>query len=204
MSSNINTLKTIVRLFFSQSLFVCCRFMAEDDSSTMLYLLSADDCNDHGDTELICAARRGDVAQCSTLLEAGADVNSFNENNSQTALLAAIESHHVQVVDVLLDYGADVQMVDNVGISPLYSAIRIKDAVLRGEMVGRLVSAGCDVNVGSQDHVPLFLAARLGALSVVKVNLSHSSHAFNKPFLHFLSSLPIELFLVPASDPRLV
>ncbi|XP_041376119.1 ankyrin repeat domain-containing protein 50-like isoform X2 [Gigantopelta aegis] len=139
------------------------------ETSVCLYspnLLLVDEC---GDTELICAARKGDVSSCRDLLEAGADVNASNQYNSQTALLVAIDNHHVHVVEVLLAYDADVQMVDNVGITPIYSAIRIKDNVVRNQMVTLLISAGCDVNVGSQDHAPLFLAARLGALSVVQM-----------------------------------
>lgn len=84
----------------------------------------------------------------------------------QTPLLTAVIAKQQKVIDVLLEWGADVQMTDNVGITPLYAAVD-GDSV---DIVRQLIAAGCDVNIGSQDHAPLFLAARRGYLSVAKVS----------------------------------
>ncbi|XP_033755625.1 ankyrin repeat domain-containing protein 50-like [Pecten maximus] len=121
--------------------------------------------NDNGDTPLICAARAGHIDICSLLLDSGAYINQTNQHVRQTPLLVAVEQGHMDVVDFLLDCGADVQLTDNINITPLYAAIKARNPL----MVQRLIQAGCDVNLGSQDHAPLFLAARLKLLSVVQM-----------------------------------
>lgn len=80
--------------------------------------------------------------------------------------MVAIEYGHTEVVEFLLKNGADVQIADNVNITPLYAAIKFKGDNFT--MVEKLIQAGCDINIGSQDHAPLFLAARLGRLDIVK------------------------------------
>ena len=101
------------------------------------------------------------------MLEAGADVNAKNASSKQTALLAAVEMKRKDVVEVLLDWSADVQLTDNVSITPLYAAIEANCC----EIVRQLIETGCDVNIGSQDHAPLFIAARRGFLPIVQVRL---------------------------------
>ena len=92
-------------------------------------------------------------------------MNLQNQLSNQTPLLVAIESDKPDVAQFLIENFADVQQTDNVGITPLYSAIRLQTE----SIVGDLISSGCDVNIGSQDHAPLFYAARVGCLPIVKV-----------------------------------
>ena len=44
------------------------------------------------------------------LLEAGADINAKTLSSKQTPLLTAISNTERNVVDILLEYGADVQV----------------------------------------------------------------------------------------------
>lgn len=151
---------------------------------------SVDSVNDGGQTPLACAARQGHADVCRALLEAGADVNHRNESSKQTALLAAVEMKRKHVIEVLLAWSADVQLTDNVGITPLYAAIEGNCV----EVVRQLIDAGCDVNVGSQDHAPLFLAARRGFLPLVQVRimLQFSTSCVYDQILHsFVSLFPI-------------
>lgn len=124
--------------------------------------------DDNGDTPLISAAIKGHLELCRQLVSSGADVNLPNQLSYQTPLLVAIESNRLDVVKFLIENFADVQLTDNVGITPLYSALRLKSELI----VSDLISSGCDVNIGSQDHTPLFYAARLGSLPIVKVRSS--------------------------------
>ena len=145
-----------------------------------------DSVNDGGQTPLACAARQGHADVCRALLEAGANVNIKNENSRQTALLVAVEAKQKDVIDVLLEWAADVQLTDNVGITPLYAAIEGGC----GEIVRQLIDAGCDVDIGSQDHAPLFLAARRGFLPMVQVRIMSPSNCvcritFSQFFLFF-------------------
>jgi ankyrin repeat protein len=76
------------------------------------------------------------------------------------------------MVTFLLENNADVQICDNVGITPLYTAIKCRNE----GVVKQLIQAGCDVDIGSQDHTPIFLATRTGQLNIVKVKCkTHSS-----------------------------
>jgi ankyrin repeat protein len=90
--------------------------------------------NRFGGTALIPAAERGHVAIVEELLtHSDVDVNHIN-NLGWTALLEAIVlsdggPKHQQVVQLLVDHGADVNIADKEGVSPLQHARR------RGYMV---------------------------------------------------------------------
>ncbi|TKT78131.1 ankyrin repeat domain-containing protein [Aquamicrobium sp. LC103] len=82
--------------------------------------------NRYGGTALIPAAERGHVETVRTLIEAGVDVDHVN-NLAWTALLEAIilgdgGSRHQQIVDLLVKAGADVNLADGNGVTPLQHA----------------------------------------------------------------------------------
>ncbi|MDI9273485.1 ankyrin repeat domain-containing protein [Stenotrophomonas sp. PFBMAA-4] len=82
--------------------------------------------NRYGGTALIPAAERGHVATVRTLLRAGAAVDHVNRLH-WTALLEAIllgdgGPRHVQIVQLLLDAGANPELADGDGVTPLAHA----------------------------------------------------------------------------------
>lgn len=82
--------------------------------------------NRYGGTALIPAAERGHVETVRTLIAAGVDVNHVN-NLGWTALLEAIilgngELKYQHVVELLLKAGADPNLADKDGITPLQHA----------------------------------------------------------------------------------
>lgn len=82
--------------------------------------------NRYGGTALIPAAERGHVATVRTLLRAGVAVDHVNRLH-WTALLEAIllgdgGPRHVQIVQLLLDAGANPELADGDGITPLAHA----------------------------------------------------------------------------------
>lgn len=85
--------------------------------------------NRYGGTALIPAAERGHVAVVEELLtHTDVDVNHVN-NLGWTALLEAIVlsdggPRHQQIVQLLIDHGADVTIADNDGVTPLLHARR--------------------------------------------------------------------------------
>lgn len=99
--------------------------------------------NRYGGTALIPAAERGHVEVVEELLASSdVDVNHIN-NLGWTALLEAINlgdggKNHQAVVNLLIAYGADVNLPDKYGITPLGHAKR------RGyyDMINALMSAG--------------------------------------------------------------
>lgn len=86
-------------------------------------------------------------------------------SSGETSLAIAIDHNHQDVVDCLLSSHCDVQTYDNVRSTPLYAAVRSQDPAY----VEKLISHGADPDIGSQDHTPIFLAARLGLMDVAKV-----------------------------------
>lgn len=82
--------------------------------------------NRFGGTALIPAAERGHVETVQTLVNAGVAVDHIN-NLGWTALLEAIilgdgGQRHQQIVDILLKAGADPNLADRDGVTPLQHA----------------------------------------------------------------------------------
>lgn len=84
--------------------------------------------NRFGGTALIPASERGHVDTVRRLIHAGVEVDHVNRLG-WTALLEAIilsdgGPRHQQIVQALVDAGANVQLADNEGVTPLQHAIR--------------------------------------------------------------------------------
>ncbi|MDE2603563.1 MAG: ankyrin repeat domain-containing protein [Bradyrhizobium sp.] len=82
--------------------------------------------NRFGGTALIPAAERGHVETVRTLIEAGVDVDHVN-HLAWTALLEAVilgdgGERHQGIVDLLVKAGADVNLADGAGVTPLQHA----------------------------------------------------------------------------------
>jgi len=82
--------------------------------------------NRYGGTALIPAAERGHVETVRTLIDAGVAVDHVN-NLGWTALLEAVilgdgGKRHQQIVEMLLDAGADPNLADREGVTPLQHA----------------------------------------------------------------------------------
>lgn len=75
-----------------------------------------------GFTALHFAARQGCLASTELLVKAGAGINAKNPNGFSPILLAIINAHY-DVAAYLADQGADVNITDEVGRTPLYAAV---------------------------------------------------------------------------------
>ena len=76
--------------------------------------------------ELLDAASNGDAAKCVQLIKSGVPVESI-DSAGRTALDWAVEKQHIEVVQTLLDMGANVNHVDtHNGATPLmYTAVAL-------------------------------------------------------------------------------
>jgi uncharacterized protein len=75
-----------------------------------------------GLTPLLFAARQGCVDCERVLLKGGAEINATNPNGFSAILLAIINSHY-DAAAFLLDQGADQNIADETGRTPLYAAV---------------------------------------------------------------------------------
>ena len=95
------------------------------------------------------------------------DVNQ-KDNDGYTAMLLATERSHADVVQVLIDAGADFEVKDEEGSSPLLWACYSGQVAV----VKMLVGAGADVCVtNNQGDTCLMLAARNGHIETVRTLL---------------------------------
>jgi ankyrin repeat protein len=122
-----------------------------------------------GETPLMAAARAGSVAAVRLLLASGADVNAAETFQKTTALMWASSERHADVVDLLLEAGADPNRQAHVtsltkrhnadhptgGFAALMLAARNGDL----EMVRRLVARGANVNLKNGDDASAAMVA---------------------------------------------
>ena len=110
-----------------------------------------------GETVLMaaCAARRGtygvqrpDLDTARLILKSGADVN-LGSRCLGTALLRAADCNHVDVVRLLLEFGAEVDRRDGSGRTPLIAACREGEEG-HDEVVRVLLDAGADVDASEE------------------------------------------------------
>jgi uncharacterized protein len=79
--------------------------------------------DEYGKTVLMYAAEIGEINVIKILLENKADPNLKQEGSGDTALLKLLKgSPTVEVITALLDGGADVNLADDSGLTPLASA----------------------------------------------------------------------------------
>jgi 7,8-dihydropterin-6-yl-methyl-4-(beta-D-ribofuranosyl)aminobenzene 5'-phosphate synthase len=88
------------------------------------------------------AAMDGNMEEVKALIAENPDLTDVKDEQGLTPLFYAVIRGHKDVVELLLDRGADVNIQDNIGYSPLYVA------AFRGnkEMLQFLVAKGADPN----------------------------------------------------------
>lgn len=102
---------------------------------------------------MLCAAHDGDVETLRALIESGVDVNVRYPESGGTALREAVtwkgdsshrvpEERHAAAIEFLLENGADPNIADEIGETPLHCAALSGDCV----SIRRLLDAGADPN----------------------------------------------------------
>ncbi|MCL1876307.1 MAG: ankyrin repeat domain-containing protein [Synergistaceae bacterium] len=103
------------------------------------------------------------------LLKNGADayINTKSQSGN-TPLIFAIESHNTEVVKALVQAGADVNMKDNEGMTPLM--IAAKSIFKEHEILSVLIRSGADINAKNQNGLTaLILAGNAGNQEAISI-----------------------------------
>jgi len=102
------------------------------------------------------AAQHGNVGQVNELLSKGADVNFIFNKYAMTPLYAAASSGHKEIVEILLAAGANVNVVNKSGESPLHKAVE-GGKIENKELLKILLAAGANVNApDKKGKTPLY------------------------------------------------
>ena len=81
-----------------------------------------------GMTALLFAARGGHLEAVRALLGAGADVNQLSAGDRSSPLVIAVSNGHYEVGQFLVDHGADPNLPNVDGLTPLYATIDMQYA----------------------------------------------------------------------------
>ncbi|OHS94636.1 hypothetical protein TRFO_11025 [Tritrichomonas foetus] len=122
---------------------------------------------------LFKAIEAGSLDCVKLLLRAGADIE-FRVN--KTAIEQAIESKHRDIVEYLIEEGADLTETDKNSENPVFYAVRAKDASL----VELVINRGSSVNVVNYSNMsPLYVAVGLKQKDVIQVLLKYHADPNN-------------------------
>jgi hypothetical protein len=123
------------------------------------------------DRELLSAVSQGHLVRAETLLKAGANVNTPHPPWHLTPLLVASELDY-GMVKLLVACGAEVNVYDRDGITPLMRAITLRDL----RMVKLLLDAGAQVNVtDNRGHTALTYAVMRSDADIVKLLIARGA-----------------------------
>ena len=151
-------------------LFFAC-FSGSLDSVKVLVQAGADlgvtDTN--GDTCLTTASGGGHTETVRYLVGLGVDVNQEGRQHGETALQEAIYYNHANMVQVLIDAGADIEKKDALGRSPLLSGCT--SDVDANDAVKVLVRAGADVGARDRDGMTCLMIASAGGFTTIVKSL---------------------------------
>ena len=123
---------------------------------------------------IVRAAQAGSVVEVEKLLDQRADINARHVQSGRNALLVASHCGNVEVVRLLLRYGAPVNELDASSLSALHLAS------LRGhvDVVELLLQEHADVDVrGPNERTPLRIAAEKGQIEAAEVLLRKQAKA---------------------------
>lgn len=79
-----------------------------------------------GMSPLLYAARQGNIQAAEALIAGGANVNETSGSEHTAPLLIAIDNGHYDMAKVLLEHGADPNIPNDFGVTPLYDTVDVK------------------------------------------------------------------------------
>lgn len=147
---------------------------SSDGLNTLLRKLFENHISGDPNQVLVKSAASGDYEKCEELLKNG-DVDVNGVFSSHTALQAASQSGHIDVINVLLKYNANVEIEDKDGDRAVHHAA-FGDEPLVIEALHKIANA--DLNVrNKRRQTPLHIAVNKGHIYVVQKLLSLGCHA---------------------------
>ncbi len=127
--------------------------------------------------EIHRAAEAGDLAKVKALVEGDPALVKAKDENGRTPLHWAARGGHFEVLQYLVDRGADLNAIDNNGIAPLHSLARSGQT----EAARLLIDKGADIDIKDPVKLtPLNMAAESGLEAMVKLLIEKGANIENK------------------------
>lgn len=101
------------------------------------------------------------------LVEHGAKIDHKGEYDRTALHIAAGYHRPLALVDYLLSKGADINVQDHFGITPLHMAIQNRDF----ELVKHLIKRGANINIKAKDDTSLYFAVKARSYKITKLLL---------------------------------
>ncbi|KAK3610919.1 hypothetical protein CHS0354_017400 [Potamilus streckersoni] len=132
-----------------------CLAVSKNDIETVVYFLENGykfDKTEYNDRPQHIACKMGYLDVLKILCGYKCDINVVNRVG-RTPLLLAVKEQHNHCVEYLIQHGADLTKVDNIGKSVLYYGIK------RGkiDLIRRAIAAGSDINAPKPPYTPPIL-----------------------------------------------
>jgi len=123
--------------------------------------------------EMILAVRTNNINKVNNLIEQGADIN-FHDSRMEgvTALHEASRKGNVEILNFLLQNGADIHSMNHNGFTPLHIAAYCGENMT----VSTLIKNGADVNAKAKENLtPLHTAAVRGNIDTVELLINNGA-----------------------------
>ena len=120
---------------------------------------------------LLAAAQGGNLQDCDSLIELGADVNWRGQDGGDTPLLAACRRGHSDTVAFLLAHGADSNVIGSDSMSALHIVAQRNDVAT----LNVLLEANVSLRAKNKDGLTALDIAARNSNEVIKSRLLQSS-----------------------------
>lgn len=130
-------------------------------------------------TPLMYAARQGSSAAARVLAESGASLD-LTDPDGTSALILAIINSHFDTAALLLAKGADPNLADSTGMTPLYATV---DVNTLGEVYGRPAQHQTSGDISGLDLMRLLLKAHANPNALLKSAALYRAHTPGEPAL---------------------
>lgn len=132
------------------------------------------DIDSRGFENLHWAAIHGHDHVVKFLLDNGVSADARGPNSS-TALLQAVQSGNTNVIQLLIDRGANVECIQwNRVCTPLLEAVRSEKKDVVAQLLKNIVRVDAR---SSSFETPLFIAAQLGNVDIIKLLIDHGANS---------------------------
>ena len=119
---------------------------------------------------------RGDVNKIDFYIKHGFDINKKINKENLKPILVAVVSNHIEIVELLLKNGANVNDSHNSGMTTLMYAIKLKNA----RIVKLLVDNKVNINQVTVKNgvTPLIYAVKLGEEEIIDILLKNKADVY--------------------------